>query len=155
MARSIQTAVDSADFFVQAQDITTALLSITATATSTQNSADQTNRLHKGAVLFINVVSVAATTTVALNVQAKDPVSGNYVTIGRVSLDGQATNAVGTQALEIYPGISAQASLGTANTPGGINAALPQTWRVQASITATASQGGAGVSFSVSASKIL
>jgi hypothetical protein len=146
-------AVDSVDFFVQSRDITTALLNITATATSTQNSADQVNTLHKGVVLFLNVVSVAATATLALNVQGKDPVSGSYVTIGRVSLDASATNATGPNMVQVYPGISAVASLGGQN--GGLNAVLPATWRVQASITATASQGGAGVSFSVSQSRIL
>ena len=153
MARGIQTAVDSADFFVQARDVTTALINVVATATQTLNSPDQVNTLHKGVVLFLNVVSVAATTTVGLNIQGKDPISGNYVTIGRVSLDGQATNAVGANMIEVYPGISAVASLGGQN--GGINGVLPATWRVQASITATASQGGAGISFSVGQSRVL
>ena len=153
MARGVNTAIDSLDFFVQARDVTTAVITVTATATSTQNSPDQVNTLHKGATLFLNMVSVAATTTVGLNIQGKDPVSGNYATIARASLDAQATNAVSTNALIIYPGVTAQASLGSVGS--AVNIALPMTWRVQASITATASQGGAGASFTIGVSKIL
>jgi len=155
MARSLQTAVDSTDFFVESRDITTALLNISATATGSNNSADQVNTLHKGVALFINITSIAATATIGINVQGKDPVSGNYVTLTRISLDAQATlAATSTSMFEVYPGLTTSVPA-TVGTNGALNLALPKTWRVQASITATASQGGANVGYSISQSRIL
>jgi hypothetical protein len=58
MARNVVTAVDSADFFVQARDIAAALINVVATATGTQNSPDQVNTLHKGVVLFAVITSM-------------------------------------------------------------------------------------------------
>ena len=94
MARSIQTAVDSADFFVQAQDALTAIIatqSATAGASSPQ-SADISNRLHRGVAFYITVASVTVNTaTLAVNLLGKNAVDGLYYQVGRVSLDGIVT----------------------------------------------------------------
>jgi len=54
---------------------------------ATTNSADFTNYNGKTAIFFIDVTAVPGVSTLSLIYQAKDPVSGNYVTI--------ATQAVG------------------------------------------------------------
>jgi hypothetical protein len=145
--------VDSTGLFIESQDITTgAILVAAATATSTQISGDQTSPTQKGANLFFNISVVNATATFRFNVQIKDPNSAQYTTILTASLDAQVTNAISFSALQIYPGV-AQTSMAA----GGFGAAsqyLSRTWRVVASITSTASQGGAGVTFAVGLCKL-
>ena len=151
----MQTLIDSADFFVQSRDIgTPALLNVTATATGTNVSADQQNTLQKGVCLYVNLTSVAATATLGINLQGKDPVSGNYALIARASLDAQATlAAASTSMVQVYPGLTTQASLSGGSAV--LNAVLPMTWRIAVSITAIASGGGANVGYTVGQSRIL
>lgn len=160
----VQSIIDSVNIYLEslnypantAVSASAALLSATATATNTNNSADITNTFHKGGMLFVALTSVAATTTIGLNLQAKDPASGLYMTIARVSIDAVVTNATGQYTWELYPGIQSSVSLsGVGVNTFNTNLALPRVMRVQASITATASQGGAGLSYTVGLSKIL
>jgi hypothetical protein len=144
--------LDSTGLFIESVDQTTNIMAVTATATQTLSSSDQTSPTQKGVNLFINITSVAATTTLRFNIQAKDPFSGNYGTVLTASLDAQATNATSFSVLQLYPGVT-----GVSLAAGGFGAAssyLSRTWRLITSITATASQGGAGVSFTVGVCKL-
>jgi len=86
--------------------------------TSVIASNDQANGSWRGA-MFAVAVSNFVSGTVTVTVQAKDPVSGNYVTL----LASAALAANGTTLLTIYPGIAVSANV-SANT------VLPATWRV-------------------------
>jgi hypothetical protein len=152
MARNVNTAVDSADFFVENRDV--AIQTIVATATSTQTGADQKNTLQRGVILNPVFSTIAATCTVRFTVQGKDDISGLFYTVTSLSLDGITTGNVNTimagAPLVIHPNAPATPVTGT-----GVAAVLPAKFRVITSITATASQGGALVSLSVNASKVV
>jgi hypothetical protein len=95
-----------------------------AAYTSTQTSADQTNYNARGVILYINTGSFGSGfSNIVVNLRAKDPVSGNYVTL----VSSSALTASTFSAIVVYPGASGS---GTASLP------LPKTWQVQ--ITATA-----------------
>lgn len=152
--------VDSIQLYVETQNYTfqgsNALLTVTASATGTYTSLIASNAGNKGGTFFVNMATVNATCTVALNLQARDPVSGNYQTIARVSVDGiQATTA--TSALycwQVYPGItSSLGTTGIGTNDFATNKALPRNIRVVASITATASGGSAATSLTIGMDK--
>lgn len=159
MARGINTAVDSVDFFVQhtaGQDTRDAasVLSILATATGTGTAADQINTIHKGAWLLLNIASISVNTaTLAVNVNAK--IAGNYCNIARLSVDGITNGNVSSQQgiMVMYPGAIAPTN------PTGIVAAgvpLPGRMQVTASLTITTTASHSGVvSYSVSQSRVL
>lgn len=160
MGRAVSSAIDSVNFYCEQLDYpsngaATSLISVTSTATQTLNSADVTNTVHKGAMLFVAFTSLAATATVKFNIQAKDPVSGSYFTIRSVSVDGVTIgNAVGPSIL-VYPSILATVSAAYGTSDYQFNGYLPRTWRLQASITATASGGSPSVGFTVGATKLI
>jgi hypothetical protein len=148
-------AVDSVDFFVQARD--SSLLSVAATATGTQTGADQQITQQRGIILNPVFTTIAATCTVRFTVQGKDDVSGLYYAITSLSLDGLTTGNIGVTGgilagapIKIYPGYTGTPVSGT-----GVNDILPAKIRVLASITATASGGGAATSFSVNAARVM
>lgn len=148
--------IDSINLFVESQDFSiqgsNALLTVTASATGTYTSTAASNTFNLGATYFVNVATVGATCTIALNLQGRDPVSGNYQTIARVSLDAvQATTA--TSALwtwQVYPGItSSLGTTGIGTNDFATSKALPRNTQIVASITATASVGGAATSLTI------
>lgn len=98
-----------------------------AVRSATVTSADLTNLNNSGAMFFLNVSSVpgSGSTTVALIIQGKDPVSGGYVSL---FTSGQVST--GTTAVMFHPGISASAN--------GVAAILPRTFRVLAAVSAGA-----------------
>lgn len=98
-----------------------------ATRSATVTSADLTNFNASGAIFFLNVSSVpgSGSTNVALVIQGKDPVSGNYAT-----LFTGGTASTGTVAVMFHPGISASAN--------GVAAILPRTFRVMGAVSAGA-----------------
>lgn len=114
-----------------------------AARTTTTNSSDQTldtaddpASVPGAIVLFLDVSVVSGTSpTLDIKVQMKDPISGNYVDMPSAAF-AQKT-AVGTDTLTIYPG-----ALTIANRQ--VNAILPKTWRLVATI------GGATPSFTFS-----
>lgn len=149
MARSVQTQVDSADFFVQHQDLPSSLIAtVTATNGSATSpvSADQANRVHKGLLCFVAISSVTVNTaTLAVNVNAKDPISGAYVQVGRVSLDGITTTT--NAAFEFYPGLTGASR---------DSMVAPALYQVQASLTVTTTASMTGtVAYRVSGSRLL
>jgi hypothetical protein len=145
-------AVDSVDFFVQALDLPVSVLSVTTTATNNfAASADIKNTVHKGAVLFLAVTSLSTISTIGININGKDPVTGNYMLVSRVSLDSVPAGA-GNYAAEIYPGLT---DTGGASAAGfhRDSAVLPAIFQVVAS---TVVAGGAGtIAFKMGMSKIL
>lgn len=92
-----------------------------AARTADTNSSDQTNYNARGAMFFVNVTATSATPSVTLNVQGKDPVSGNYFTI----YTSAAFTATGQFSYQVYPGASAAGAL-----TGAAPLTIPRTWRV-------------------------
>lgn len=153
MTRSLMTAIDRYNLYVASRDMTfdvlnatatnstsitattsNSILNISATATGSNSSQDLTNTVHKGLLLYITVGSLTVNTaTLAVNVNGKDPFTGSYMQVGRVSLDGIAAN--GTFVAQFYPGLSGNQQASTV---------VPPTYQVQASltITTTASMSG-------------
>jgi hypothetical protein len=92
-----------------------------AARTATGNSGDLDNGNAKGVVVFVNVTATAATPSVTFAIQAKDPASGEYVSL----LVSAAVTAAGMTMLTVYPGVTAAANVSA-------SAVLPKTWRVLA-----------------------
>jgi len=92
-------------------------------------SSDQTNHNARGIILIVNVTAVSGTApTLDVDVEAKDPVSGNYVVIASMT---QITTT-GTYIIVLYPGaIDDQAKVDNQGLP------LPRTWRVAYAIGGT------------------
>jgi len=110
-----------------------------AARTSTISSADQTNHNGRGVRVYVNVTAVAATPSIVVTVEGKDPVSGVYTEI----LASAAITGTGMTVLAVYPGCAAVAN-------AVANVALPRTWRVTATHADTDS-----ITYSVGASVIL
>lgn len=85
---------------------------------TTQTMADQTNLLRSG-IRVVVVTTVIGTGSITLAIQAKDPASGNYVTM----LTGAAIVTNTTNTYLVYPGAA-----NTANVSA--NDRLPLTWRL-------------------------
>lgn len=97
----------------------TALASAARTATT--NSADLVNYNGRGVVVVLDVTAFAATPTITLTVEGKDPVSGGYYTI----LSGAAINVAGTSrnVYVVYPGVTETANVDASHP-------LPRTFRI-------------------------
>lgn len=92
-----------------------------AVRNSTTNSPDIVNYNHKGIAVILNVTSASGTGGLQIRVQAKDPVSGNYVT--GINPPPTAVTTVTTTMIEVYPGISSP-------NFNGYSYALPRTFRI-------------------------
>lgn len=102
-----------------------AALIATAAYTTAQTSPTQTNKSHKGVMLFLDVTGNAgATKTLSVKIQAKDPTSTNWVTIYDFGV--VVTNATGTFVCLLYPGITT-GDISSGNVAKSGN--LPRTWR--------------------------
>jgi hypothetical protein len=102
-------------------------------ATSSSQSADQTNFNGRGVKVFLNITANAGG-SITFTIQGKDPVSGLYFTL----LAGASQASTGTVMMSVYPGLTASTNI-TAND------VLPRTWRLQwtiAGATVTATAGG-------------
>jgi hypothetical protein len=140
MARNPVCLADRVEMYVQHQDSTANLISVTATATTSLSSSDQTNTVQKGAVFYVTVTSLTVNSaTLGVNVNGKDAVSGSYFPVGRVSLDGIVASGVYTAI--IYPGIG---TTGLPTNAVAANGILPAIFQVQASLTLTTSAGMSG-----------
>lgn len=152
MARSVATLIDSINFFVESQDITSSVLTVTASATGTYTGSDITNTFHKGGIFFINFTTIGATCTCRFSLQGKDPVSGLYSVIATASFDGLTTGNINSPFyLDVYPGVTDSA------VTNGVRYTniFPRVMRIRASITCTASVGGAAVTLTTGLSKVL
>jgi hypothetical protein len=152
MARNPTCLADRLELYVQHQDATSNLVSVTTTATTSLVSSDQQNTFQKGAVFYATFTSVTVNTaTLAISVNGKDAVSGLYFPVGRVSIDGVA--ASGRYTGIIYPGIG---TTGLPSNVSAVNGILPAVFQVQASLTITTSASMTGaLGFTVGMSKIL
>jgi len=158
MARGIQTAVDSADFFVQhtaGQDTRDSSLLVNLTATATGFvGGDQVNTIHKGVMLMVALASISINTaTLAVNVNAKRG-DGTYFNIARLSLDGLTNgNANSQDIMVVYPGAVSPPN------PGNVTAfgiPLPGKMQITTSLTITTSASQSGVvGYSVGQSKVV
>ncbi len=97
-------------------------LLVSAARTATTDSTDQNNGYARGVLVHLNVTAASGTGGLTVRVQAKDPVSGAYVSLNAAPA---VVTAVGTFAYLLYPGAGAGGL--TQATSGG----LPRTWRVQ------------------------
>lgn len=116
-----------------------ATLLASAARTATTSSADQTNFNGRGALITIDVTAITATPSLVVTVEAKDVLSGKYVTL----LTSAAITAISTVQLAVYPGVTAAANL-------AVSMILPRSWRV----TVTAADADSAT-YSVGASVIL
>lgn len=110
-----------------AADIT--LLASAAHATgSAVNSSDIVRPSHKGALFFLDTTVVGGSSdTLSLKVQAKDPVSGNYIDLFDFGVIVTGSDGTGTYAAMVYPAlVLADVGAGVVSALGG---ALPLTWR--------------------------
>lgn len=142
--------LDSLNFFIECQDNSSSILTVTASGTGTYTGSDVTNTVHKGGTFFVNFTTINATCTAIFLVQGKDPVSGAYGPLARVSMDALATASVGCKTIQLYPGV-----VTTVGSAGEFHhdSIFTRIIRIVASITATASAGGAATSFTVGISK--
>ena len=165
MARAVQTAIDSLNFFVESRNAGNIINAVT-TATGGVTSPDQINTAQHGALFFVAFASVTVTAcTLALNINAKDPAAGTYYPWARVSID--AVSVLTTQ------NFMALMYIGAASTPAAINGSnmgvsftenmqiiplpVPPVFQVVSSLTisnTTATMSGT-VSYTVDYSKVM
>ena len=86
--------------------------------TTTQTQADQTNLVHRGVRVVLDVTA-AGTASLVLTIEAKDPASGKYVAI----LTGTAVTTSVTTTYLCYPSAVPVAGLAVSDS-------LPLTWRI-------------------------
>lgn len=157
---AVNQLIDSVNLYAEHQNFLSSVgvpgsvLTVTASATATRNGSDFNNTIHRGCKLYINFTTIAATCTVRLNLQSKDTLSGLYITMASLSLDSLTTGNINTLfAMHVYPGILVTVAGGGGNE-AQFNDTLTKTMRLQASITATATAGGAAVSFQTGMDKV-
>lgn len=107
------------------------VVTLTAQGAGTVNSTDQRGVGYLGVRLILNVSAQTGTPTVAITLQGKDPVSGNYYNI--LAVAAQTTAANTPLCIELYPG-DATISTSPLWTQGGN---LPNTWRAVATVAGT------------------
>jgi hypothetical protein len=97
-----------------------------AVRNTTTTSSEQTNARHRGLLIFWDVTAVTAGQTVQPQIQAKDPVSGQWVTV----MQGNAQSGAGVQGFLLYPGHTTTIA-GFGNVTQASSASLPRTWRLR------------------------
>ncbi len=158
---AVNQLIDSVNMYIETQvypylgatSASCAYQNVAATATQTINGSDVVNTVQEGLAIMVNFTSVTATVTMAINLQAKDPATGLYATIARCSLDGLTTGNVNSPYFwSIYPGIAATNGVNQGATPNSFytSGIIPRVFRVQASLTATASAGSPLMSYTMS-----
>lgn len=148
---TVSRLLDSLGFFIENQNNSSSVLTVTASGTGTYTGSDIINTVHRGGKFFVGFTTVNTTCTLRLTLQSKDPLTGFYVNGVTASFDALATAASNTAvAFHVYPGLLAA----SASTEINANESFCRINRIIASITATASGGGAAVSFTTGLSKI-
>ena len=121
----------------------TLLASASRSADSSSN--DVVNSGYRGVYLFLNVTAVAGGgQTISVYLQAKDPISGNYVYISSAPV---AVSATGLFGLEFYPGVSGGTNVAIGYTLNRFAIHLPRTWRAY-----VVHSGGGAFTYSLAAS---
>jgi hypothetical protein len=117
-----------------------------AARTATTSSADQTNYNAKGVLVYLNVTAASGTGGLQVQVQGKDPVSGNYYNLTSAPTAVIATTGSTPKVYAMGPSYFSTGGAVTQNT----TQALPRTWRVQ-----VVAGDASSYTYSVSASVIL
>lgn len=107
---------------VARQGETGTLLSSSA-RTATNSSSDATNHGWAGVMVIIDVTAGASTPSVVPSISAKDPVTGNYVSIAAFTAITSTTPT--TYVYTLRPGVTVSTS-----QPEAKAASLPKTWRL-------------------------
>lgn len=154
MARAVNTAIDSLNFFVESRNVGN-ISNVATTATGSFTSPDQANTQQRGGMFFITAASVTVNTaTVQFSILAKDVSASVYFPYIKVSLDG--LNQTTTQGIILlYVGAVPQAGIVDPSVTT-IGMPLPNVFQVvtSLSITTTASMSGT-VSYKVDYSKVM
>jgi hypothetical protein len=155
MARSVNTIIDSVNFFVESRNAGNILKAVT-TATGGLTSADLQNTQQVGGMFFVTFSSLTVNTaTLALNINAKDISLGTYFPYLRVSVDG-VTNTGPTQWLALlYVGAVTQTTVVNTNVQT-VGMPLPGTFQVVSSLTITTSASQTGsLTYQVDYAKVM
>lgn len=128
---------------VTAAERASSTLLASAARTASTNTSDLT-ATGRGVMLVLNVTAEAASETLALKIQGKDPVSGNWFDITNFGTMYTSTGEAPTRtkAAVLYPGILAADHVGVAaGTDGTIakSGVLPATWRAVVTHSSTGS----------------
>jgi hypothetical protein len=164
MARAVQTAIDSLNFFVESRNAGN-IINVLATATGGATSVDLINTDQRGAMFFVTFASVTVTgATLALNFNAKDVQSGTYFPYARVSVDGVSVTASTQYMALFYVGATSTPGSNGTNIGGAaagnatyVGLPMPGTFQVVSSLTisnTTATMTGT-ISYSVDYSKVM
>lgn len=98
-----------------------------AARTATTNTSDQTNYNARGVLISLDVsANPGGGETLSLDIQYKDPISGNYASLFPVTVVSTASN--GTFSVELYPGAVETGAIAALFVQG---LALPRTWRAR------------------------
>lgn len=128
---------------VTAAERASSTLLASAARTATTNTSDLT-ATGRGVMLVLNVTAEAASETLALKIQGKDPVSGNWFDVTNFGTMYTSTGEAPTRtkAAVLYPGVIAADHVGVAaGTDGTIakSGVLPATWRAVVTHSSTGS----------------
>jgi hypothetical protein len=91
----------------------------------TTASVSQTNRGHRGVIVFLNITAAAGGQSLTLNIEGFDVVSSNWC----VLVNGVATTANGLTGVELSPGAGG-ATIASNNLIAVRSGGLPRNWRV-------------------------
>ena len=157
MARAVQTAIDSLNFFVESRNHGN-IISVTATISAPANSGDLTNTIQRGGLLFFTLSSVSVSSaTIQVAINAKDETSGVYFPYIKASIDGLTpTTAQGI--MLIYVGaVSAGLDFNPAIPNSLITLPLPHIFQVVTSMTisSTTATNSGTASLSIDYEKIM
>ena len=142
MARGVNTLIDSLNLYIEHKNETSAVLTITSSATTTALSSLYSNTWHKGAVLYVHIASLTVNeATIGFNIKGYDPVNGLYYPVARVSIDSVTASSSTDYSAIIYPGIG---TTGLPTNAVAVNGILPAEFVVQAELTLTTSAGQTG-----------
>lgn len=163
MARAVQTAIDSLNFFVESRNVGN-IFNVTSTATLGAVSPDQFNTQQVGAMFFITLASVTVNSvTLGIAINAKDISASTYFPYARVSLDGlTASSSLGYVAMLYVGAVSTAIGNGAAMslTPVGniqiLAMPVPPVFQITSTltITTTASMSGS-VSYRIDYEKVM
>lgn len=166
MARSVNTVIDSVNFFVESRNVGNIFNAVT-TATGGLNSGDIQNTNQVGGMFFITLASISVNSaTLNLSILAKDVSAGTYFPYVQVALSAlAATSSLQYTALFYVGATSTPGSSGAQSAvfSGAVNGnvvnigmPLPGTFEVVSSLTltTTASQTGS-LSYRVDYAKVM
>lgn len=104
---------------VRQRSNTSVTLLASAARTTTQTSADLTNYNARGIQVTLDMTNVAASPSVTLTINGKDPASGKYYLL----LSGAAVTTAVTNTYTVYPGATVAANVSASNV-------LPYTFQI-------------------------